>query len=176
MAADYYLFGLDFLARQASFLVQVVLSKIEKCKPFTHNIEVSNSPRATGLWCTSFGNVPSPFGDFVLLTYYCSQAHLETDWPNHKEHCLAARERALFGAAEALQRRYYIACDMSLEGTMKGGYNMCTMVHYDRDLLQRQINAVAGCEEDRKVLLACSEGYNPMLSRRDGLRRHLKGE
>lgn len=74
------------------------------------------------------------------------------------------------------QREYYIACDMDLDVAIRNGYNICTMVRYNKEELQRHKNAATGNEEDRKVLLSCFGGYNPMLSRRDGLIRHLKGE
>lgn len=103
--------------------------------------------------------------------------HAILDWLNHGEHYLPTRERrALLEAAAALQREYYIACDMDLDVAIRNGYNMCTMVQYNKEELQRHKNAATGNEGDRKVSLSCFGGYNPMLSRRDGLIRHLKGE
>ena len=134
-------------------------------------------PRPTSLWCRPCGNVPGYLGGDVPLTYYCSQDHAIFDWVNHREHCLPARERrALFEAAAALQREYYIACEMDLDAAIKNGYNMCTMVRYNKGELQRHKDAAAGNEEHRKVLLSCFGGYNPMLSRWYGLMKHLKGK
>lgn len=50
----------------------------------------------------------------------------------------------LFESVKALQQRYYTACDMDLGVPIKNGFNMCTMVQYNKEPLQQHINAVGG--------------------------------
>lgn len=67
----------------------------------------------------------------------------------------------LFESAKALQQRYYTACDMDLGVPIKNGFNMCTMVQYNKELRQQHIKAVGGNKSIALVVdIPCCQRLN----------------
>lgn len=135
---------------------------------------VCNTSKA--LPCVYCENAPSPSGDPVPPVSYCSNTCAASDWANHEAYCLASRtRRALFEAAEVLQEKYYTACEMDLLEACQTGLNSSKMVFYDRQSLQRRIDALSENREQDKAFLGCFGGNNPMLFRRRQVTKHLEG-
>ena len=127
--------------------------------------------------CVYCKNAPSPSGDPVPFVYYCSNTCATSDWPNHEAYCLASKNRrALFEVAEVLQEKYYTACAMDLLEVCQTGLNCSQMVRYDRQSLQRRIDAISENREQDKAFLGCFGGNNPMLFRRREVTKHFEGE
>lgn len=136
---------------------------------------VCNTSKA--LPCVYCKNAPSPSGDPVPPVSYCSNTCAASDWANHEAYCLASKtRRALFEAAEVLQEKYYTACEMDLLEACQTGLNSSKMVFYDRQSLQRRIDALSENREQDKAFLGCFGGNNPMLFRRRQVTKHLEGE
>lgn len=126
--------------------------------------------------CVYCKNAPSPSGDPVPFVYYCSNTCATSDWPNHEAYCLASKNRrALFEVAEVLQEKYYTACAMDLLEVCQTGLNCSQMVRYDRQSLQRRIDAISENREQDKAFLGCFGGNNPMLFRRREVTKHFEG-
>ena len=87
-------------------------------------------------------------------------------------------QQALFEAANALQRRYYVACKMDLDETLASeqGLNSTDMRVYNKASLQQRRDVLPQNGDEYRSFLAYFGGYNPMLSTRGEVTSHLKGE